>query len=373
MKISVIIPCLNEELNISKCLNSLINQSYHKSDYEIIVIDGGSKDKTSEIVNEIQKKYPLFDEYFLYEKSEQSHHKSNEQYCPKETGHNPDIRFVIDLKRGTAAGRNRGIQEAKFDYIAFIDADCTAPFEWLETLVNGYQNAKRLDSSIAGVGGGNLAPENTDNFIKAVGIALDSYLGSFGSIQGRRFKQDGYVSSIATLNALYEKAKLEEIGYYDESLRSEAEDAELNYRLTKAGYKLFYITNSYVWHNMRATPKGWFKNMFRYGKGRARLLKRYPDMWKFQYLLPIFFIVLITLFSFASFLLLFFNAQPVLLISKALLLIGLYFPAIVFYSLFKCVKKRDIALVFHVASIYFIQHFGYALGESYGLFNNKVF
>lgn len=328
MKVSVVITCLNEENNIYSCLESLVNQSYPQDNYEIIVVDGNSKDKTCEIVH---------------------------KFCMKHS----NIRLITELKKGTAAGRNRGVKESVFDYIAFIDADCVAPSDWLAILVNGYTEAKEQDPLVVGVGGANIPPENTDAFLKAIGVAIDSYLGSFNSVQGRRFSKDLYVSSIATLNALFEKSKIIEIGYYDDSLASEAEDAELNYRLVHAGYRLFYIQNSFVWHNMRPTPKTWFKNMFRYGKGRARLLKRYPEMWQFQYLLPLFFVAAMVLILFAPF-------------YKILWVSVFYFPSIFFYTSFQCIKNDAFPLIPKVMLVYIIQHFGYGLGQTYGLLSPNI-
>ncbi|MEM2918883.1 MAG: glycosyltransferase family 2 protein [Candidatus Altiarchaeota archaeon] len=54
-RISVIIPAYNEEKYISRCLDSLLEQTYE--DFEIIAIDDGSKDKTSEILKSYEKKY----------------------------------------------------------------------------------------------------------------------------------------------------------------------------------------------------------------------------------------------------------------------------------------------------------------------------
>jgi len=327
-KLSVIIPCLNEEGNIQPCLDSLLNQTYSRSEYEIIVADGGSTDRTRDIVKEIEIA-------------------------------NPNVRLIPALKKDTATVRNAGIKAARHEHIALIDADCEAPSDWLATLVRYYEDVRRRDKMIIAVGGSNIPPEKTSNFVQAIGVALDSYIGSFGSVQGRRYKRPINVPSLATLNALYDKQKLIDIGYFDESLGCEAEDADINYRLTVAGYKLCFIPDSFVWHKMRATPRTWVRNMFRYGKGRARLLKRYTKMWALSYVLPLFFI-----FSMFSILLIPF--------SKIFIFSLLYFPILFCYSVFHCIRKKTPGLALHVMLVYIIQHFGYATGEMYGLINPKV-
>ncbi|MBF0118689.1 MAG: glycosyltransferase [Desulfobacterales bacterium] len=328
MNVSVIVICLNEEKNISECLDSLLKQSYPKDMFEIIIVDGNSNDHTLEIINNI-------------------------------VNHNKNVRLVLEHKKGAAAGRNAGIQAAQFDHIAFIDADCEAPINWLKTLVENFKTEKAKDNSIIAVGGSNIPPQKTKNFVKAIGIAMDSYLGSFNSVQGRKFKEKRYVPSLSNSNALYEKQKLIEIGFYDETLNSEGEDADINFRLHKADYKMLYIPNSFVWHKMRPTLKTWLKNMIRYGKGRSRLLKRYPEMWNSCYLLPILFIITMAITFFSPF-------------SNLFLLPLLYFPVLIAYSLLQCVKSRAIHLLFPVTLVYLIQHFGYAIGEVYGLLHPKV-
>jgi glycosyltransferase involved in cell wall biosynthesis len=59
MKISVIIPCRNEEKFISKCLDSIIQQDYPKENLEVLVIDGMSEDKTREIIQKYSQRYPF--------------------------------------------------------------------------------------------------------------------------------------------------------------------------------------------------------------------------------------------------------------------------------------------------------------------------
>jgi glycosyltransferase involved in cell wall biosynthesis len=151
MNVSIIMTCLNEEKNIERCLNSLTRQNYSNENFEIIVVDGGSSDRTQHIIREFEKK----------------HEK---------------IRMVQKLKKGTASGRNAGVLASNNDYIAFIDADCEAPVDWLSILVEEYRNAQQSDSRVVAVGGGNHVHVNSKNFLIALGISLDSYLGSFKSV-----------------------------------------------------------------------------------------------------------------------------------------------------------------------------------------------
>jgi len=93
--ISVIIPAHNEQEHISQCLKSLVSQDYPKDKYEIIFVDNDSKDKTREIAITFRVK-------------------------------------VINQQSGpVGAVRNAGARQAKGELLAFIDADCVAPTDWL--------------------------------------------------------------------------------------------------------------------------------------------------------------------------------------------------------------------------------------------------
>jgi glycosyltransferase involved in cell wall biosynthesis len=100
--ISVVIPTYNEEENIAQCLVSLRHQTIPRSEYEIIVVDGGSKDTTREIA----KKYA-------------------------------DMVFV-QTSRKVGGARNDGILAARGDIVATTDADCIIPPTWIETIKKGF-------------------------------------------------------------------------------------------------------------------------------------------------------------------------------------------------------------------------------------------
>jgi len=100
--ISVIIPTFNEEENIAQCLVSLSHQNIPRADYEIIVVDGGSKDATCEIA----KKYA-------------------------------DQVFTQTSKK-VGGARNDGVSAANGDIVATTDADCILPPHWIKTLAEDF-------------------------------------------------------------------------------------------------------------------------------------------------------------------------------------------------------------------------------------------
>jgi glycosyltransferase involved in cell wall biosynthesis len=100
--ISVIVPSFNEEENIAQCLVSLSHQTVDRTGYEIIVVDGGSTDRTCEIA----RKYA-------------------------------DMVFIQTSKK-VGGARNDGVMASKGDIIASTDADCILPPDWIERIRNDF-------------------------------------------------------------------------------------------------------------------------------------------------------------------------------------------------------------------------------------------
>src|SRR5689334_17038360 len=96
--VSIVIPVRNESRRIGRCLDALRDQSFPASQYEIIVVDDGSDDDSAAVA----------------------------------AGRGAHV--IRQGKKGAAAARNRGIQEAQGDVILFTDADCVADREWVERL-----------------------------------------------------------------------------------------------------------------------------------------------------------------------------------------------------------------------------------------------
>ena len=101
--ISIIIPVYNSEKYISRCLDSILRQSYKK--FEIIIIDDGSTDNSYKIMENYYKKYP------------------------------EKIRIFTQKNFGVAVTRNKGIKVSTGEYIMFIDNDDFIDFDYLSTFI----------------------------------------------------------------------------------------------------------------------------------------------------------------------------------------------------------------------------------------------
>lgn len=112
VKVSVVVPVYNMEQKLERCLNSLVNQTL--KDIELIIINDGSKDNSSNIIKRYKKKYK-------------------------------NIIFVDRENKGISYTRNQGIELAKGEYIAFVDSDDYVELDMFEEM---YSSALKNNSDI---------------------------------------------------------------------------------------------------------------------------------------------------------------------------------------------------------------------------------
>lgn len=125
--ISVIVPAYNAEKFIGRCIRSIQNQTY--GNLEIIIVNDGSADGTKQIC---------------------------QRYCDLDSR----IRLISQENQGVSAARNRGIDDSKGEYIAFVDADDTMPPKALEILLGSLLQGK------ADIVGGTMRAVYNDGTIK---------------------------------------------------------------------------------------------------------------------------------------------------------------------------------------------------------------
>ncbi len=319
--ITVVVVCYNAVKTIAQCLTSILQMDYPGA-WELLVVDNGSNDGTLAWL----------------------------QQCADD---HPAMRFIVNPVRGIAVSRNLGWQQALYEYVAYTDADCTVPENWLTELAHAMQVYSRSLPMLAAVGGSNVPPRNGSPFYQALDLFLNCYLGSHSSVQGRRFSGDQLVPHLPTVNVLYRKCALQSVNGFDVDFFNIGEDRDLAFRLHHAGYRMYYVASATVTHAMRTGFRAWLANTFLYGKGRMWLLRRHPREAGLVFFAPM---ALVLLFAF------FLWTWPLLLA---------YFVIIIIYSFVLCVTSRQWSSWIRLAGLFAGSHAAYGLGEWYGVFKNR--
>ncbi len=213
MRIAVIIPAYNEEAYIGRCLESLRKQTY--PDYELIVVNAQSTDKTAEISAKHANK-------------------------------------VITAKTGSPGpARNLGVKNTQAEIVAFTDADTIVAENWLERIAKNFEDPKVVGA------GGVLRPLDAR--------ALDKIMFKINSDWWYRLSGLFRFYQLGTPNCAYRRTAFQETGGFDESL-SMLEDTELSLRMRKYG-KIIIDKNMVVYNSARRfRQEGYIKVFFRYAK-----------------------------------------------------------------------------------------------------------
>lgn len=229
MRYSVIVPAYNASKTIEACLNALIHQSVHTMDYEVIVVDDGSTDNTSEIV----KRFP--------------------------------VKYIRQPNRGPASARNLGARKASGEIILFTDSDCVPARNWMEEMVIPFYNA-----DVIAVKG-------------AYKTSQKSLTARFAQMEfEERFemlKKADSIDMVDTYSAAFRIGIFWKAGGFDESFPvANNEDTDLSYKLSKLRYKMVFNPKAIVYHlNHPDSLKRYVRLKFWRGYWRMVVYRRYPD------------------------------------------------------------------------------------------------
>lgn len=237
--VSVLVPVLNEARAIEPALRTLLTQDFPADRFEVIVADGGSADATVPIVRRLQGEFP-------------------------------NLRLVFNPGRLSSAGRNAALRHARMDVAVVVDGHCTVPDR---------QYLRHVSEAFAASGADSLgrpqplaAPDPTP-FQRAVSAARASRLGH--NPDSDIFSdQPKFVPPQSTAVA-YTRAVFHRVGFFDERFDA-CEDVEFNHRVDQAGLTCYFTPAAKVVYHPRASFGAVFKQLGRYGAGRARLAFKDP-------------------------------------------------------------------------------------------------
>jgi len=212
--------------------------------------------------------------------------------------------------------RNIGIANAEGEFCAFIDSDAYPSKDWLRNALKYFN-----DSTVAGVGGPGLTPEQDSFMQRASGHVLSSFM--VGGISSRYKAERVYESDdVHSCNFIARKTVLKETGGWNERYWP-GEDTLICLAIKRQGKKLVEASDVVVYHHRRPLFAPHLKQVSRFGSHRGFFAKRFPEnSFKLTYFLPSLFVLFLFAGVFASFIYSFF-LNILLLVIGAYLVLGL--------------------------------------------------
>ncbi len=226
-RVSVLVCAYNAADTLEDNLRSLEALTY--PDYEIILVNDGSKDRTSEIGRA-----------------------------------HPRVRVIDTPNQGLSAARNVALAEATGEIVAYTDADTRVDPDWLTFLVQPF-----LTSDVVGSGGPNVVPADDPPIAQCIArapggpthVLLDDRIAEHVPGCNMAFRRDALLA-IGGFNPIYLRA---------------GDDVDVCWRLQARGWKIGFAAAALVWHHHRASIKAYWRQQVGYGEGETWLMAHHPE------------------------------------------------------------------------------------------------
>lgn len=226
--ISVVVCSYNGSATIRDTMEGLQKLTY--PNFEVIVVNDGSRDHLAEIVGE----YP--------------------------------VKLITTENRGLSNARNTGMYHSRGEIVAYIDDDAYPDPQWLHYLAYAYHT-----SDHAGMGGPNICPEEDGPIAQCVANAPGGPVHVLLS--------DEIAEHIPGCNMSFRRKALLEVGGFDPIYRAAGDDVDLCWRIQGAGYTIGFHPSAVVWHHRRNSVKTYWKQQKGYGKAEALLEGKWPEKY----------------------------------------------------------------------------------------------
>jgi len=223
-----VVPVRNAADTIADCVDSLLALDYPSDDFEVLVVDNASTDRTPAIL---------------------------ERYADR-------VRLLHEPSPGPSHARNAGVRHARGDVIAFTDSDCRVDQSWLAEIIPAVRDGG------VGMAGGPILAVQPCNYVERFGEAIHDH---------ERAITTWVPPYVITANCAAKKSTLDAIGGFDPAF-PRSQDADLSFRLWGAGYPLVFVGGAIVYHRNERTLRGLMREGFQHGFWSVPLFERHRSL-----------------------------------------------------------------------------------------------
>lgn len=232
--VSVVIPVHNDPEGLRDTLDALVDQTYDRDRYEVLVVDNRSRDETPAVAGAYATRYE-------------------------------QVQALDERRRQSSyAARVRGIRRARGDVLAFIDADMTVEGDWLERAVE-HMDEEELDYMGCNV---ELYAEGEETlaskFNRHSGFPIERYVDEL---------------HFAPTCCLFVRSEVvDEVGPFDARFVSSG-DREFGQRVHEAGFEMGYADDVRMYHPTRSSVSSLARKSARIGRGKHQMRRLYPQRY----------------------------------------------------------------------------------------------
>ena len=251
--VTVIVPCYNEQDTIHLLLESLCNQTYRLDELEVVIADGMSSDRTRAVISEFQQANPQL-----------------------------NLRVVDNPRRNIPSGLNCALADAHGKWIVRLDAHSMPHSDYIERSITALEQG--LGDNVGGVWEiqalGETAQARAIAAVAAHPLAVGDAHYRFGTVP--------QLTDTVPFGA-YARQLIDRIGGYDEDLLTN-EDYEFNTRIRARGGRIWLDPQIRTVYFARPNLAALWRQYWRYGFWKARMLRRYPQSLRWRQAIPPLFV-----------------------------------------------------------------------------------
>lgn len=263
MKVAVIIPCRNEQPYIRECIEAIYgSQLPQNCELEVNIVDGKSNDGTLEEIAELINKFT-------------------------------SLRLVINEKQLTPFAFNLGIKASKdCEFYQIIGARHIISENYIKNCIEKLQSNRDIWCV-----GGKIINEYINDTGRVISAAMSTSFG-MGLGNFRTLNKSDYTDTVTS--PMYPAWVFEKIGYFDEELIRNQDD-DFNFRVTKAGGKIWFDSDISLKYYVRGNYRGLWKQFFQYGYWKVYVNRKHKSVTTLRQLIPPLFVVYLFLLFFSPF------------------------------------------------------------------------